>query len=113
MTDSELTAAAARAAGIEIEPGSDHPDGSHWMKSGTCLPDGQCVWHPLRNDTHAFRLAVMLDIDITWAGEQVFCLGTNKATLHIAASYQPIGSDKFAAARRAIVGTAAMMAPVI
>jgi hypothetical protein len=107
MTDSELTAAAARAAGIELEPDSDHPDGSHWMKSGTCLPDGQCVWHPLRNDAHAFRLAVKLELRV----------GAGATMIHVDKFYDErrivtqniVAGDIYAATRRAIVRAAAAL----
>jgi hypothetical protein len=98
MTDSELTAAAARAAGIDLEPDSGHPDGSHWMKSGTCLPDGQCVWHPLRNDAHAFRLAVTLSLFD----------GLERSASALAAEVD-YDMDPIAATRRAIVRAAAAL----
>lgn len=68
MTDKELLAAAARAAGIEYEPRYVEPAG---VKSrGLMQPSGIANippkwWNPLTDDGDALRLAVKLGLQIT------------------------------------------------
>jgi hypothetical protein len=96
MTDRELLELAAKAAGIEI----------NWFKWERLT--GQ--WNPLTDDGDALRLAVKL-----WIVPEVY-KPDNDAIAHIDADLFPdaglspreyLGSDRYAATRRAITRAAA------
>jgi len=103
MTDRELLELAAKAAGLRI---NFHPCASY-------------AWNPLTDDGDALRLAVKLEIDLTFYTEREAC--TYAQTKHLlgygtdgCASYQAHeyykelhGADPHAATRRAIVRAAA------
>lgn len=110
--DGQLTELAARAAGIDLMPDGDGVDGSRWVAQHVRLPDGQCVWHPLQNDAHAFRLATKLHIDLHFDDRPGFvtALATHPKTLVVCGAQEPVGSDENAATRRAIVRVAAALA---
>ena len=107
MTNRELLELAAKAAGIELIEIND-------MDNGRCYPicrvdrsitsSGVRLWNPLTSDGDALRLAVRLGL-IVLIAEDVAQAGL----LH---SFdepisEPLGSDPYAATRRAIVRTAA------
>jgi hypothetical protein len=106
MTDKELLEAAARAAGIA----------GTWVEALRCFElvgFDNCInhWSPLTDDGDALRMAVKLDIDFymgadsggpeAWAG---YYLPGRENKKHACVS---VGSDPYAATRRAIVRAAA------
>jgi len=104
MTDRELLEAAAKAAGIET-----HGWRPHESRPGLYMPPitetgAYVVWNPLTDDGYALRLAVKLNIHITssafdaWASTP----GTD--------AIESLGTDPYAATRRAIVRAAAALA---
>lgn len=100
MTDRELLALAAKAAGIE-DP--------IWWEVGKCFV-AQSVgqWNPLTDDGHALRLAVELGIELSSsydAGENVYAgYAIADDMKYVIESKE---KDPFAATRRAIVRAAA------
>lgn len=92
MNDRELLELAAKAAG-------------YWSNGFNCVDNlPHLGWNPLTDDGDAFRLAVMLNLTIGvesdaqavwWAGDSLEDVN------------EPLGSDPFAAMRRAIVRAAA------
>lgn len=101
MSDRELLELAAKAAGYEWK--WDLPRG---MKKGGWLRikvgDRWPVWDPLKDDGEALRLAITLDItiDAPKGGRFVYAGGQGSFS-------EPVGKDKMAATRRAIVRAAA------
>jgi len=107
MTDKELLEFAAKAAGIKLGAGVD--------EHGAFEEN----WNPLKYDADAFRVAVHLKIDVQQAGG----IGTkSKPYTAVIAGYgvpfksgsfswhdvaEPVGSDRYAATRLAIVRAAA------
>ena len=97
MTDREMLEFAAKAAGIGLKWHHSHNDayarrnGEYWA-----------VWNPLANDGDALRLAVRCDI--------AFMLETERtsATTNTGQRFTEwLGTDPYAATRRAIVRAAA------
>lgn len=114
MNDRELLELAAKAAGIKARWFKVNKykteilrTGPASMHSGTIYVFGTHhtkPWNPLTDDGDAFRLAVMLNLTIGvesdaqavwWAGDSLEDVN------------EPLGSDPFAAMRRAIVRAAA------
>lgn len=106
MADRELLELAAKAAGIEGEwcDCEDHAD-------GILLDDMRClVWNPLTDDGDALRLAVNLRIVVDYYQRQskdecacaAWAVGSSGGAEH-----EELGSDPYAATRRAIVRAAA------
>lgn len=94
-SDYELLELAAKAAGI------DHPGGDHCV-NGPALWDCKLLrwWRPLHNDGDAFRLMVVLMIDLSQDSCGVNCIGLGQRNNY--------GSDGVLATyRRAIVRAAA------
>lgn len=103
LIDRKLLEAAARAGKIPVH---------EWYVSGaSILPiegwPGKSWWNPLTDDGDAFRLAVTLKMGVDITGNAAWAMVEND--LH-AGYLAAIGSDSFAAARRAIVRAAAAMA---
>jgi len=106
MTDRELLLLAAKAAGYDISHKMNTerhelsvPIDDLWAEhNGTLVSTG---WNPLKDDGHALRLAVKLDmnIDIQGAWIRVDC-GDDFVS-------ENAKNDPFAATRRAIVRAAA------
>jgi hypothetical protein len=92
MTDRELLELAAKAA--RMEPWRQFVDESYGM--GVLIPNG--LWNPLTDDGDALRLAVKIAIPVCFAAD---------GTLIIGYANEPAGDDPYAAARRAIVRSAA------
>ena len=109
MSDRELLELAAKAAGIEIgwiDPVWNNPEAAPYIH----LPRGE-LWNPLTDDGDALRLAVKLRISLMLAEtppgnpEVIYCL-----THHTGFEWRTakaLHGDPYAAARRAIVRTAA------
>ncbi len=102
MTDRELLEAAAKAAGfdsvIEMYGFNDF---------GEPLLDGNeppTVWNPLADDGDALRLAVKLKIDICLGHDFLYTQTTIAPTPMFK---EAVGTDPYAATRRAIVRAAA------
>lgn len=100
MTDQELIAAAARAAGYEVACPFDH-------HGAVMLVGVQEPWNPLADDGDALRLAVALGFCVITRADF-----TAEPPLVIVRSpnvdvEQPHGADPAAATRRAIVRAAA------
>jgi hypothetical protein len=116
MTDRELLEAAAKVAGLVLVPYTWNK-GTGWDHEGfTVAGKGPNEWNPLESDEEAFRLAVMLRLDIFMAApgspdatvEVIAIHGKDEAPFAIEALD---GGDPYAATRRAIVRAAATMAP--
>jgi hypothetical protein len=110
MTDRELLEAAAKAAGMEVVPGSQSPSrGWYYVCTGAggLHQDGanRPLWNPLTNDGDALRLAVKLgtSIDFTNYTQTVF-YGVGQ---FIQEDWH-LTNDPYAATRRAIVRAAAI-----
>jgi hypothetical protein len=106
MTDRQLLEDAARAAGIAVEF-SIFSDGSFlcFKEGGDCFSD---EWNPLTDDGDALRLAVKMNMEMLrsasndprpWVSAVI-----RNTTIHGA---EDIGSDPYAATRRAITRAAA------
>ena len=94
-TDRELLEAAARAAGYQ----------SQGMEDGLLYLFGvQEGWNPLVDDADSFRLSVKLGMDVRQL------LGINEVHVYmgVGMTWEPFGSDPYAATRRAIVRAAAL-----
>ena len=103
MSDRELLERAAKAAGIEFDPARSTP---HALFVG--LGDrSELWWQPQNHDGQALRLAVKLEFDIHQrrSDPAVWVQAPMMPTIT-----QPIGDDRMAATRRAIVRAAAAMA---
>lgn len=101
MTDRELLELAAKAAGIRIDP----IDAMHEPEDWVC-------WNPLFDDGDALRLAVVLGLDILRTDSDVEAVVglppySPKRNAPRAFGIQKLGSDPYAATRRAIVRAAA------
>lgn len=77
MSDRELLEMAARAAGYDTSHKvnaqrllMDPPVMSLWITEEGELK--HTAWNPITNDSDAFRLAVILDLDIQWLPKQRF-----------------------------------------
>lgn len=113
MTDRELLEAAARAAGLKLQP-AGRTDGNFLVLMNE---DGDYIWSPLTDDGDAFRLAVKLGIQIrqypiydtprfaAYACEPKWDSDAQK-NIGAEALVQYDG-DQYAATRRAIVRAAA------
>lgn len=97
-TDKELLELAAKAAGYE--PKRYSQDNSLVVING-CTDN--CRFNPLNDDGDALRLAVKLDIPISPES----CNGTVWVCKGDIQVFEPLGSDPYAATRRAIVRAAA------
>jgi hypothetical protein len=103
MTDRELLEAAAKAAEIEVAP---------WYPGcgdALALVDtsaGHLYWNPLADDGDALRLQVRLWIQLCYF-ENVTCASVGGSAMPWVE--EPVGSNKEASARRAIVRAAAAM----
>ena len=105
MTDCELLELAAKAAGIDWfdEPAAKQGRGLH-LKSGR-------FWNPITDDGDALRLAVKLGLLVSIQREELL----GNVEVHIFPSsrpqgkfvVEPLGTDHYAATRRAIVRAAA------
>ena len=108
MTDRELLELAAKAADIKVK-GKFEDEPTLLIKPGIRLPPAR--WNPLTDDGDALRLAVKLEIDIERDGNQVCAWyeaprpGWDNGAVFTWT--EPLGSDPYAATRRAIVRAAA------
>lgn len=101
MTDRELLEFAAKAAGMSL----------YWSKQ-KALPDKcfyrnggiQKPWNPLENDGDTQRLEVTLRIQTKITDD--FAIAS---IMDVVVAQTPLGSDKFAAARRAATEAAAVV----
>lgn len=104
MDDRELLELAANAAGINI-----HCMLGNTIMRYTCMGNMIAPWNPITNDGDAFRLAVKLNLDITFSSEP------DGPEVIVDADWlegpilwqQPLSKDPYAATRRAIVRAAA------
>ena len=103
MNDKELLEAAARAAGIKVATAHEH---------GLYLATAKW-WNPLTDDGDALRLAVKLKIHHRQYSGRVcirgaWCEGPyTEAARKDIEEREPVGTDPYAATRRAIVRAAA------
>jgi hypothetical protein len=100
MTDREMLELAAKAAGLRL----DELDGRIVRRE----IDGQPVyWNPLIDDRDAMRLAVKLRLELRFL-DMDHTIGPPRVTFHnVAGLVELIGTDPYAATRRAIVRAAA------
>ena len=103
MTDRELLENAAKAAGIVIkewdygEPVVDSTDGNYNFN-----------WNPLTDDGDALRLAAMLGISVSYDRLDQGVDERRVFAVHFrGVEYEHLGTDPYAATRRAIVRAAA------
>jgi hypothetical protein len=102
MTDHELCLAAAKAAGYTVDS-----DEMNWIKCTS--PDGLTgYWTPLEYDQDAFRLMVDCGIDIQFEKRTVAGVTYSKEGI-VDWFTEHFGTNKHAAARRAITRAAAAM----
>ena len=100
MTDRELLELAAKAAGVECKK----------TPIGFYLLDEDRNWNPLTDDGDALRLAVKCDVDFYFAEDDVmnayagYHTGSNSPMRYC---IEPLGTDPYAATRRAITRAAA------
>jgi hypothetical protein len=107
MTDRELLELAAKAAGIELW----HEDVFTNGLTQKVNDNGVLRWHPLTDDGDALRLAVKLGLLVSIQQEEllgdvevhIFPEGRPRGKFLV----EPLGSDPYAATRRAIVRAAA------
>ena len=97
-TDRELLTWAAKAAGSGVVA---TPSGAwyEWYNEGA---NGR-PWNPLTDDGDALRLAVKLNLSADFFDDAIFVGCVNEATKLM----EPVGTDPYAATRRAIVRAAA------
>ena len=110
MTDRDLLERAAEAAGLMFDPTVRHKEGLLVVRPDAQCQSDQVLWNPLREDSDALRLAVKLGLTIEreqFDGELYACATPSGA--HQGYD-EPHGTDPYAAARRAIVRAAALMA---
>jgi hypothetical protein len=104
MSDRKLLEDAAKAAGIEVLSPSRWPIGQQqfglWIQIGTHRT-AVGWWNPLTDDGDALRLAVKLNLDVHFWPEHP------EAWVEAMAQDELLGSDPYAATRRAIVRAAA------
>lgn len=105
MDDLKLQLLAAQAAGLEIHRGKGHQADMLFRQ----VEDGRGIvtgveWSPLKDDGDALRLAVALEIDVLQrrSDPEVWAQAPMRPTI-----CKPIGNDRTAATRRAIVSAAA------
>jgi len=108
MTDRELLELAAKAAGYgDVWSLDEHPDVTY---IGPRYDGGTVryrVWNPLTNDGDALRLAVKLRLELRFL-DMDHTIGPPRVTFHnVAGLVELIGTDPYAAPRRAIVRAAA------
>jgi hypothetical protein len=101
MSDSELLAMAAKAAGYSVFQDPQSP-GAQFERLLYLDIRGVKPWNPLADDGDALRLAVKLGLDVDISFEVTFI--RHDAVNNIAIDHE---SDAYAATRRAIVMVAA------
>ncbi|PZX29422.1 hypothetical protein C7416_104427 [Cupriavidus phytorum] len=106
MTDRELLALAAKAAGIGgCWRRGYHPYGDEWYEG--IDTGGRVLWNPLTDDGDALRLAVKLRMlvdvpSLTQSAQRIEVVASKVGSI-----YEPYGDNLGAATRRAIVRAAA------
>jgi hypothetical protein len=105
MTDRELLELAAKAGGLP------HQWCDAWNTMAKPRPDDgfffDKVWNPLTNDGDALRLAVKLRLELRFL-DMDHTIGPPRVTFYnVAGLVELIGTDPYAATRRAIVRAAA------
>ena len=100
--DRELLEMAAKAAGIDIEPGYGHagsPESEMFFQDD----QGFCQsWNPLTDDGDALRLAVKLSLNVSIYYDCGMCFADDEIEQHAETNRD----DPYAATRRAIVRAA-------
>ncbi len=101
MTDKELLELAAKAAGYDFEWFGQH--------FHIALDDRRFAgWNPLTDDGDALRLAVKLNLEVSFDNEPdgpIVCV--DSSFIDIPYMIEDLGKDPYAATRRAIVRAAA------
>jgi hypothetical protein len=108
MKDRELLELAAKAAGYKIHKAHqsardaliDPATASLWINA---VSTG---WNPLKDDGHALLLAVKLNLSADFFDDAI-CVGCVLNDNEAVQLMEPVGSDPYAATRRAIVRAAA------
>ncbi|MFY3459500.1 hypothetical protein ACOTJD_22890 [Achromobacter xylosoxidans] len=109
MTDRELLELAAKAAGIEVWPGTGFQAHVLFTRPAKADPDGKVTgveWNPLAEDGAALRLGVRLKLKI-YQAETAAIAHPRMSHGYVGEAYDDNGMDKYAATRRAIVRAAA------
>lgn len=110
MDDRELLELAAKAAGYGY---------GEFVKGGIVFATEDSLWNPLTDDADAFRLAVQLELEVSFIGDDtdgrdsecsVGYPESAERPCKIKYVFEPHNGDIFAATRRAIVRAAAMLA---
>lgn len=110
MTDRELLELAAKAAGMTL--GKERGEWIWWEAMHCFNAQGERgeskMWNALTDDGDALRLAVTLELDIgqMLTPGMVTCVGMDDVGGCVAAD-EELGTDPYAATRRAIVRAAA------
>ena len=110
MTDRELLESAAKAAGIDINIGEGSQEEGGWLwpidnSTGK-------TWNPLTDDGDALRLAVKLNMNLTYdtSPDGAFVFASCSWSGGEESNEVDLGKDAYAATRRAIVRAAAEIA---
>lgn len=111
MSDRELLALAAKAAGVRFDAADDRAGLWAEVHPDSCWGD----WDPLADDGDALRLAVKLKLDILFTPEEVEVIadqyakedGGERVAPWACENWTTRKQDPYAATRRAIVRAAA------
>lgn len=113
MTDRELLELAAKAAGIEVWfprlNGGKNPDGTRIILTPcyTEIDRATVEWNPLVDDALALRLAVRLNLSADFFYREILVGYTPNRNDCEQVVEEEVGTDPYAATRRAIVRAAA------
>jgi hypothetical protein len=102
-TDRELLELAAKSVGVALQYADD--EGRLPYDLNTSVD-----WNPLIDDSDALRLAVKLQIDVyhgTGDGPEIWAGYWMHGAVRMKHACEPVGTDPYAATRRAIVRAAA------
>jgi hypothetical protein len=97
-TDRELLEFAAKAAGVEYIISA----GQLWTTMDGSINKWTERWNPLANDGQALRLAVKLELDVTYSDSHVFVNKRDEYETFVA-----LGGNRYVDTRRAITTAAA------
>jgi hypothetical protein len=108
MTDKELLELAAKAAGIEYNKNVKYDFGLWLVIHEEPTEFTRRGWNPLTDDGDALRLAVKLNLEVSFDNEpdgSIVCV--DSSFIDIPYMIEDLGKDPYAATRRAIVRAAA------
>lgn len=105
MTERELLELAAKAAGYESDESWEYDDG--WGLR-VFVENGKSIWwNPLTDDGDALRLVVKLRLLVEVTRKLASAMPPGQSSYDFFEAREPVGTDPYAATRRAIVRAAA------